>query len=91
MKDFVTHACEQSLRFSSADSWEGLTDEVKMQFSFNVGAMALGLDLPKEEGYQSLAKVCQGKTSMRDFHNHVRSLLESRGIKVSEENVARPF
>ena len=51
MKDFVIHACEQSLRFSTGSKWEDLSDKLKMQLSFNVGVMALGLDLPKEQGY----------------------------------------
>jgi hypothetical protein len=91
MNDFVIHACEQSLRFSTASKWEDLSDKIKMQFSFNVGVMALGLELSKEEGYQSLADVCQGKSSMYEFHNHVRSLLATRGITISEENIRRPF
>jgi hypothetical protein len=91
MNDFVIHACEQSLRFSTATSWESLSDKLKMQFSFNVGVMALGLALSKEEGYQPLADVCQGKSSMQEFHNHVQSLLTSRGITVSEENIRKPF
>jgi hypothetical protein len=91
MKDFVIHACEQSLRFSTDSTWEDLSDKLKMQFSFNVGAMALGLDLSKEEGYQYLADVCQGKSSMGEFHDHVRSLLANRGIVVNEENIKRSF
>lgn len=91
MNDFIIHACEQSLRFSTADMWDDLSDKLKMQFSFNVGVMALGLDLSKEEGYQSLADVCQGKSSMRKFNDHVRSLLIERGIKVNEENIKRSF
>ena len=91
MKDFVIHACEQSLRFSSVSKWGDLSDKLKMQFSFNVGVMALGLDLSKEEGYQSLADVCQGKLLMSEFHVRVRLLLASRKIEVSEENIKRPF
>lgn len=91
MKDFVIHACEQSLRFSTVDKWEDLSDKLKMQFSFNVGVMALGLDLSKEEGYQALANVCEGTSSMSEFHNHVRSLLANREIVVNEENVNRSF
>ena len=58
MKDFVIHACEQTLRFTTVNKWEDLSDKLKMQLSFNVGVMALGLDLSKDEGYQSLADVC---------------------------------
>jgi len=91
MKDFVIHACEQSLRFSTVNKWEDLSDKLKMQFSFNVGVMALGLDLSKQDGYQSLADVCQGKLLMSEFHDHVRSLLTGRKIEINEENIKRPF
>lgn len=91
METFIIHACEQSLRFSTDSTWADFSDAVKMQFSFNAGAMALGLNLSKEEGYQYLADVCQGKQSMREFHDHVRSLVASRGIQVNEENIKRPF
>ncbi len=91
MKDFVIHACEQSLRFSTAGKWEDLSDKIKMQFSFNVGVMSLGLDLTKEEGYQALADVCLGKSSMSEFHNYVRSLLVKKEIAVNEENISRSF
>lgn len=91
MNDFTIHACEQSLRFSTDSTWANFSDKLKMQFSFNVGVMALGLGLSKEDGYQYLADVCQGKLSMREFHDHVRSLLVNRGIVVNEENVNKPF
>lgn len=91
MKDFVIHACEQSLRFSRVGAWEDLSDKLRMQFSFNVGVMALGLDLSKEKGYQSLADVSQGKITMPEYHSHLRSLIESRGIVVNEENIKRPI
>jgi hypothetical protein len=91
MDDFVIHACEQSLRFSTVSSWESLSDKLKMQFSFNYGVMALGLDLTKEEGYDALASVCLGQSTMRDLHTHIRALMASRNIAVNEERVARPF
>lgn len=53
--------------------------------------MALGLALTKEEGYEYLANVCQGKVSMSEFHAHVRSLLASRNVVINEENIKRPF
>lgn len=91
MNDFVIHASEQSLRFSSSREWTDFSDKLKMQFSFNVGVMALGLALTKEEGYEYLANVCQGKVSMSEFHAHVRSLLASRNVVINEENIKRPF
>lgn len=91
MKAFIIHACEQTLRFSTDSAWADFSDTLKMQFSFNIGAMSLGLDLSKEEGYQYLSDVCQGKKSMREFHDHVKSLVASRGIEVNEENIRKPF
>jgi hypothetical protein len=91
MNDFVIHSCEQSLRFSTARSWEDLSDKLKMQFSFNVGVMALGLGLTKEEGYDALADVCLGNTEMKEFHQHVRDLLTRRSVVVNEDRIRRPF
>jgi hypothetical protein len=91
MKDFIIHPCEQSLGFSTYSNWADFSDKLKMQFSFNVGVMALGLDLPKEEGYQYLNSVCQGTISMAEFHSHVRSLIAKQGIVVNEENIKMPF
>ena len=91
MNDFVIHACEQALRFSTVDSWGNLSDKLKMQLSFNVGVMALGLDLSKEEGYQSLADVCEGRATITEFNNHVAELLKGRNIEVSVENINKSF
>jgi hypothetical protein len=91
MNEFIIHACEQSLRFSTAKNWDSLSEKIKMQFSFNVGVMALGLELTKAEGYDALADVCLGKSSLNDFHKQVRILLKNKEIQISEENVARPF
>ena len=91
MNDFVIHACEQSLRFSTIDEWGNLSEKLKMQFSFNVGVMALGLELSKEDGYQALANVCGGQIKMNEFHDHVGVLLKSRNIEVDEENIKKPF
>ena len=91
MNDFVIHACEQSLRFSTASSWDSLSEKLRMQFSFNYGVMALGLDLSKEEGYDALASACLGQSTMQDLHTHIRALMTSRNIEVNEERVVRPF
>ena len=91
MDDFVIHACEQVLRFGTVDNWEDLSDKSRMQLSFNVGVMALGLSLSKEDGYQALADVCQGNTSMENYRKHVMSLVMSHDVQVNEENIKRPF
>jgi hypothetical protein len=91
MNNFVIHACEQSLRFSNSIEWNDLSDKLKMQLSFNVGVMALGLGLSKEDGYQSLANVCSGESTMRKFHDHVRELVQIYKIEVNEENIKKPF
>lgn len=91
MNEFVIHACEQSLRFSTVEKWEDLSDKLKMQLSFNVGAMALGLNLNKEEGYQFLANVCLGEATMAEFHEHLRLLVATHKVLVDEENTKKPF
>lgn len=88
---FIIHGCEQVLRFSQVERWEDLTEAVKVQLGFNMGVVALGLKLTKEEGFQPLAQVREGRISMRDFRDHVRSLVTSHHINVDEAKIARPF
>ena len=62
--EFVTHGCEQVLRFSQVEYWNDLSEALKIQLSFNVGVVALGLSLTKLEGFQALADVREGRISM---------------------------
>ncbi len=91
MEDFLTHACEQVLRFSRTDKWDDLLEARKVQLGYNLGVVALGLKLSKEEGYQALANAREGKISMQDFHDHMKSLIEARGVKVDAANIALEF
>jgi hypothetical protein len=91
MDDFVIHGCEQVLRFTRAGQWDDLSEERKVQLGFNMGVVALGLNLSKSDGYQPLADVREGKISMQDFRNHLRLLVASREVPVDEVNISRPF
>jgi hypothetical protein len=91
MVKFVIHACEQVLRFTQVDKWDNLSEEIKVQLGFNMGAIALGLSLSKEEGFQALANVRQGIISMQKFREHIMALVDSHGVKVDEAQIARPF
>lgn len=91
MNDFVIHACEQVLRFTTVSAWDELSEERKVQLSFNMGVFALGLGLSKEEGYDSVAWAARGDMTVQDLHKHLRSLVDSHGVLIKEENVAREF
>jgi hypothetical protein len=91
MDTFIIHGCEQILRFTRAEHWDDLSEERKVQLGFNMGVVALGLNLTKEESFQSLINAKEGKILMLEFHNHLRSLIDSHKVKVNEEMVARPF
>jgi hypothetical protein len=91
MEDFIIHGCEQVLRFTQVEKWDDLSEERKVQLGFNMGVVALGLALSKSDGYQPLADVREGKISMQDFRNHLKSLVIAHGVRVDEKNVARPF
>ncbi|MDD4607221.1 MAG: hypothetical protein PHS07_02715 [Patescibacteria group bacterium] len=67
MIKFTTHACEQVLRFTQVDKWNDLSEEIKIQLSFNMGVIALGLSLTKEEGFLTLTNARQGIISMQTF------------------------
>lgn len=89
--EFVIHACEQVLRFSSVSSWDDLTEERKVQIGFNLGVVALGLDLSKEEGYLALANMRKGTMTMPEFREHMKSIITSYNVEVNEENIKKPF
>lgn len=91
MDEFLVHSCEQVLRFSRVDKWQDLSEERKVQLGFNMGVVALGLKLSKEEGFQSLQNAREGLITMSQFRDHLARLISSRGVKLDEEKIARPF
>ncbi len=91
MDDFVIHGCEQLLRFTRIDHWNDLSEALKIQLSFNMGVVALGLKLTKAEGFQALADVREEKISMQAFRDHLKLLIDSHKVKVDEAKIARPF
>jgi hypothetical protein len=91
MNSFLIHACEQVLRFTQVDKWNDLSEELKVQLGFNMGVMALGLELTKEDGFMALSNARQEIISMLEFRKHVKSLVTSHGVRVNETNIARPF
>ncbi len=91
MIKFVTHACEQVLRFTQVDKWNDLPEEIKVQLGFNMGVVALGLSLTKEEGFQVLSNARSGIISMQEFREHMNALVKSHKIQVDENQIARKF
>lgn len=91
MDEFLIHACEQVLRFTQIEHWGDLSEERKVQLGFNMGVVALGLKLTKDEGYKALADAREGKISMVSFRSHLKSLISLHQVKVDEANVARSF
>ena len=91
MDEFLIHSCEQVLRFSRVDKWQDLSEERKVQLGFNMGVVALGLKLSKEEGFKSLQNAREGLITMSQFRDHLAGLISSRGVKLDEEKIARPF
>ncbi len=68
-----------------------LSEESKIQLSFNMGIVALGLKLSKQDGFQTLADVREGRMSMQAFRSHLRLLIASHEVAVDEAKIARPF
>ncbi len=91
MNEFTIHACEQVLRFTQVTSWEDLSEERKIQLGFNMGVMALGLELTKKDGFLALASVREEKVSMEVFRGHILNLVETHKVPVQEENIIRSF
>ena len=90
-EEFIKHACEQVLRFTQVKKWDDLSEELKVQLGFNMGAMALGLNLNKENGFLMLSNARNRSISMDEFHKHIRAITLSYKIIVDEGKVARPF
>jgi hypothetical protein len=91
MDSFVVHACEQVLRFAQASRWDDLSEERKVQLGFNMGVMAHGLHLTKEDGYLRLATLREGAMSMKDFWIHMQHLVRVHAVPVCEENCVKVF
>lgn len=89
--NFLTHSCEQVLRFSQVEHWDDLSEERKVQLGFNMGVVALGLDLTKEESFQALSNAREGQISMYELREHLRSIITLHQINVDEAKIARPF
>lgn len=89
--EFIIHSCEQALRFTQVDKWDDLSEERKVQLGFNLGAMALGLDLNKSESFEPLTDVRNGSMSMQKFREHLVLLITSCKVEVDEINIAKPF
>lgn len=89
--EFIAHACEQVLRFTQVEKWDDLSEELKVQLGFNMGAMALGLSLTKEDGFLALSNARQGNVSMQAFREHLKILVTSHKIEVDEAKISRPF
>lgn len=91
MDEFLIHACEQVLRFTQVKQWDDLSEAIKVQLGFNMGVVALGLNLSKEDSFQALADAREGKISMQVFRDHLKALITLHKIKIDEKNIARPF
>ena len=91
MITFITHACEQVLRFTQVNKWGDLSEDIKVQLGFNMGVVALGLNLTKEEGFLALANASQEIISMQTFRGHMMNLIVSHKIQVDQAQVARKF
>lgn len=90
-EEFIKHACEQVLRFTQVEKWVDLSEEIKVQLGFNMGAMSLGLNISKEDGFLALANARLGYLSMQDFHNHLKKLVAKYEVKIDKANIAKPF
>jgi hypothetical protein len=91
MDEFVIHGCEQVLRLTRVKAWDDLSEAVKVQLGFNMGVVALGLKLTKDEGFQALADAREGRVSMEAFRDHLKSVIGSHRVPVDEAKIARPF
>lgn len=90
-EDFIKHACEQVLRFTNVEKWNDLSEEIKVQLGFNMGVVALGLKLSKEEGFLIFLQMQKGEMSIQDFHEHLKNLVSLHKIEIDESKITKPF
>ncbi|MFM2374348.1 MAG: hypothetical protein RLZZ234_343 [Candidatus Parcubacteria bacterium] len=91
VSQFVIHSCEQVLRFSSVPQWNDLSEERKIQLSFNLGAMVHALALSKEEGWDQLNRLRNGNLDTAAFKEHIQSIVDERNVAVDLNMVNRPI
>ncbi len=91
MEKFIIHGCEQVLRFSRVEKWNDLSEQIKVQLGFNMGVVALGLSLSKEDGFLALSNVREEKISMTKFNEHIKKLVETYNVPVDDAQIAREF
>jgi hypothetical protein len=91
MDKFIIHSCEQMLRFSRVKEWGDLSEERKVQLGFNMGVMAHGLNLSKEDSYTALSNLREGVITMPVFREHIQSIVNLHQIEVDEVNISKPF
>ena len=91
MNEFVIHACEQVLRFTSVSDWGDLSEERKVQLAFNVGVASLGLNLTKAAGYDALARVQRDEAPIHELHQHFEQLIATHQVPVKEAQIQKPM
>ena len=91
INEFIIHSCEQVLRFTQAKQWNDLSEERKVQLGFNMGVVALGLRLTKDDSFQVLTDAKEGRISMVIFRDHLKSLISLHKVKVDNAKIMRPF
>jgi UV DNA damage repair endonuclease len=91
MEQFIIHGCEQVLRFTKAENWNDLPEQIKVQLGFNMGVVALGLSLSKEDGFLTLSNAREEKISMKEFNEHMKKLVEKHQVPVNHTQIAREF
>jgi hypothetical protein len=88
---FVIHSAEQVLRFTRADRWDDLPEARKVQLGFNLGVLALALDLSKEDSYLLLTKAREGRIAMKALRHRLLELIKAEGLVLDQDKVLRPF
>lgn len=71
--------------------WDDLPEARKVQLGFNLGVLALGLDLEKGDSFDALTAAREGTLSMTDFRNHLLEVITAHGIDVDPSKVSRPL
>jgi len=91
MNDFAQHCVNQVLRFTFCDNWSQLSEERKTQFAFNLGAVTMFLSLKKEDSFDQMVLLQQGKLTTHEFREKMKVLFVQYGLKYIPEFAEKAF
>lgn len=84
----VSHFFEQVLRFTKVP-WEELSPERRDQLCFNIGTIVGSLNLRKEDGYNIMVSLREGKIDHLQANQYFEFLADKHKLILDYDNIDR--